>query len=126
MSEPYSPALRAAIRAAANEAAVPLREGEYVGVLGPNLETRAEYRFLRMIGADAVGMSTIPEVIAAVHAGMEVLALSLITDRCIPETLKPVDLPKILQIAREADPVFSRLLQHLLLQPSFTKGSSAL
>lgn len=125
MSEPYGLALRAAARAAANEATVPLREGVYVGVLGPNLETRAEYRFLRMIGADAVGMSTIPEVIAAVHAGLQVLALSLITDRCIPETLKPIDVPKILQIAREADPVLSRLLHRLLLQPSFAKGSSA-
>ncbi len=125
MSEPYRLALRTAARAAANEAAVPLREGVYVGVLGPNLETRAEYRFLRMIGADAVGMSTLPEVIAAVHAGMQVLALSLITDRCIPETLKPVDVPKILQIAREADPILSRLLHRLLRQPSFAKGSSA-
>ena len=125
MSESYSLALCAAARAAANEVAVPLREGVYVGVLGPNLETRAEYRFLRMIGADAIGMSTIPEVIAAVHAGMQVLALSLITDRCIPETLKPVDVPKILQIAREADPVLSRLLHRLLLQPLLANGSSA-
>ena len=92
----------------------------YVGVLGPNLETRVEYRFLRMIGADAVGMSTIPEVIAAIHAGIQVLALSLITDRCVSETLKPVDVPNILRIAREAEPVLSRLLQRLLGPPAFT------
>lgn len=119
MSEPYSLALRATAMTAAREAAIPLQEGVYVGVLGPSLETRAEYRFLRMIGADAVGMSTIPEVIAAVHAGMQVLALCLITDRCIPERLQPIDVPKILQIARDAEPILSRLLQGLLRQPAF-------
>jgi len=119
MSEPYNLALRAAAREAAQEAAVPLQEGVYVGVFGPSLETRAEYRFLRMIGADAVGMSTIPEVIAAVHAGLQVLGISLISDRCVPETLKPVDIAAILRVARDADPVLSLLLQGLLRQPAF-------
>ena len=72
-----------------------------------------------MIGADAVGMSTIPEVIAAVHAGLQVLGISLISDRCVPETLKPVDIAAILRVARDADPVLSRLLQGLLRQPAF-------
>ncbi|MBI3011176.1 MAG: purine-nucleoside phosphorylase [Candidatus Omnitrophica bacterium] len=123
MSEPYSRSLLAAARAVAEQEQIPLREGVYVGVLGPNLETRAEYRFLRMIGADAVGMSTIPEVIAAVHAGMQVVAVSLITDRCIPETLKPVDVPKILQIARDVEPILSRLLQQLLRHRALASAS---
>ena len=114
MSEPCDPALRELARAAAAEAEVTLREGVYVGLLGPSLETRAEYRFLRMIGADAVGMSTIPEVLAAVHAGLRVLGVSLISDLCIPETLEPVDLQELLRVARAAEPDLTRLLGGLL------------
>ena len=114
MSEPYDPALRELARAAAAEAGLTLREGVYVGLLGPSLETRAEYRFLRMIGADAVGMSTIPEVLAAVHAGLRVAGVSLISDLCIPETLEPVNLQALLRVARAAEPALTRLLGGLL------------
>lgn len=119
MSEPYSRSLLTAARAVAEQEQILLREGVYVGVLGPHLETRAEYRYLRMIGADAVGMSTLPEVIAAVHAGLQVLGISLISDRCVPETLQPVDIQKLLQIAREAEPVVSRLVSGVLRHPAF-------
>ena len=82
----------------------------YVAVSGPNLETRAEYRFLRTIGADVVGMSTIPETIVARHAGMEVLGLSIITDECFPEALVPVSVAEILEIAGRAEPLLTKLL----------------
>jgi len=78
--------------------------GVYVAVAGPNLETRAEYRFLRIIGADAVGMSTVPEVIVAVHAGMRVLALAAITDMCLPDALGPADIDEIIRVANETEP----------------------
>jgi purine-nucleoside phosphorylase len=75
-----------------------------VAVTGPNLETRAEYRFLRLIGADVVGMSTVPEVIVAAHAGLRVLGLSVVTDMCLPDALEPADIGKILSVAAEAEP----------------------
>ena len=78
--------------------------GVYVAVTGPNLETRAEYRFLRTIGADVVGMSTVPEVIVAVHAGLRVLGLSVITDMCLPDHLEVATVEKILGVARSAEP----------------------
>jgi purine-nucleoside phosphorylase len=78
--------------------------GVYVGVTGPNLETRAEYRFLRTIGADAVGMSTVPEVLVAVHGGMKVLGLSVITDMCMPDALKPANIEEIIKVAATAEP----------------------
>jgi len=124
MSEPYDRSLLSVARTVAEREQIPLREGIYVGVLGPHLETRAEYRYLRMIGADAVGMSTLPEVIAAVHAGLQVLGISLISDRCVPETLQPVDIQKLLQIAREAEPVLSRLLSGVLRHPAFATTST--
>lgn len=117
MSRPYTKAFAEKIESIGFQEGISMREGVYAGVLGPQLETRAEYRFLRSIGADAVGMSTIPEVIAAVHAGMDILGLSLITDLCVPETLKPVDIPKILRIAKEAEPrlikLISKFLEHI-------------
>jgi purine-nucleoside phosphorylase len=79
------------------------RQGVFVAVSGPNLETRAEYRFLRGIGADVVGMSTVPEVIVAVHAQMRVLGISVITDQCLPDALEPVSLPEIIKTANEAE-----------------------
>jgi purine-nucleoside phosphorylase len=79
-------------------------------VAGPNLETRAEYRMLRGLGADVVGMSTVPEVIVAVHAGMRVLGLSIITDECIPETLTPTTLATVIAAARAAEPKLSRVV----------------
>jgi len=103
MSEPYDRKLiDRALRIARREDFV-AHKGVYVAVTGPNLETRAEYRFLRTIGADLVGMSTVPEVIVAVHAGMRVLGLSIVTDMCLPDALEPADIDKILATAAAAE-----------------------
>jgi purine-nucleoside phosphorylase len=88
--------------------------GVYVGVPGPNLETRAEYRFLRAIGADVVGMSTVPEVIVAVHCGLRVLGLSIVTDLCFPDALKPVDIQAILATAAKAEPKLTKIVLGVL------------
>ena len=91
-----------------------LREGVYVAVAGPNLETRAEYRLLRAIGADVVGMSTVPEVIVAIHAGMRVLGLSIITDMCLPDALEPATLERIIAVANTAEPKLTALVRGVL------------
>lgn len=109
MSQPYDPTLIALAQQAATEHTLPCRAGVYVAMLGPQLETKAEYRFLRQIGADAVGMSTVPEVIAAVHCGLRVLTVSLISDMCIPETLKPVNIEEIIAVANRAEPLLTKL-----------------
>jgi purine-nucleoside phosphorylase len=114
MSEPYDAALRSLARAVASEQGTVLREGVYVAVTGPNLETRAEYRMLRAIGADVVGMSTVPEVIVAVHGGMRVLGVSIITDQCIPETLVPAELETIIATAGRAEPKLTALVRGVL------------
>jgi purine-nucleoside phosphorylase len=114
MSEPYSQALIAQAEEVALESRIPLRKGVFVAVAGPNLETRAEYRFLRLIGADAVGMSTVPENIVAIHMGMQVLAFSIITDECFPDALEPVDVPAIIKTAREADPKLRTLMKGVI------------
>jgi purine-nucleoside phosphorylase len=114
MSAPYDAALRALARAVAAEQGIPLREGVYVAVAGPNLETRAEYRFLRNIGADVVGMSTVPEVIVAVHAGLRVLGLSIITDMCLPDALEPATVERIIAVANRAEPPLTRLVRGVL------------
>lgn len=114
MSAPYDAALRTMAREAAAAAGVTLREGVYVAVPGPNLETRAEYRMLRAMGADVVGMSTVPEVIVAVHGGMRVLGLSIITDQCLPDALKPAHLDEILAVARGAEPHLSAVVKGVL------------
>ncbi len=88
-----------------------IKKGVYVGVPGPNLETRAEYRFLRIIGADAVGMSTVPEVIMARYAGIRVLGLSVITDMGIPDALQPASILKILTAAKKAEPKLIRIVE---------------
>jgi len=93
---------------------VTMREGVYVAVPGPCLETRAEYRFLRGIGADVVGMSTVPEVIVAVHGGMRVLGLSIITDRCLPDALEPASVEQIIAVAGRAEPALSALVTGVL------------
>jgi purine-nucleoside phosphorylase len=114
MSAPYDEALRATARAVAAEGTITLREGVYAAVTGPNLETRAEYRMLRTIGADVVGMSTVPEAIVANHAGMRVLGLSIITDMCVPETLEPVTLERIIGAARGAEPHLTALVRGVM------------
>jgi purine-nucleoside phosphorylase len=111
MSVPYDSALRALARKVAAEGGITMREGVYVAVPGPNLETRAEYRFLRTIGADVVGMSTVPEVIVARHGGMRVLGLSIITDLCLPDALEPTNLSDILRVAREAEPKLTAVVR---------------
>jgi purine-nucleoside phosphorylase len=110
MSAAYDPGLRALARAAALELGITLREGVYVAVAGPNLETRAEYRMLRSLGADVVGMSTVPEVIVANHEGMRVLGLSIITDQCLPDALEPAGIDRIIATARGAEPSLRRLV----------------
>jgi purine-nucleoside phosphorylase len=114
MSEPYDEPLRALARAVATERGLTLREGVYVAVAGPNLETRAEYRMLRTMGADVVGMSTVPEVIVAKHAGMRVLGFSMITDMCLPDALEPATLDKILAVARAAEPNLTALVRGVM------------
>jgi len=114
MSAPYDPGLRALARATAVALGITLREGVYVAVTGPNLETRAEYRMLRALGADVVGMSTVPEVITAVHMGMPVLGVSIITDQCLPDALAPVSLDRIIAVARTAEPRLSALVRGVL------------
>ena len=110
MSAPYDPELRALARGVALELGIVLREGVYVAVPGPSLETRAEYRMLRSIGADVVGMSTVPEVIVAAHAGMRTVGISIITDQCLPDALEPVDIDRIIATARRAEPSLTRLI----------------
>ena len=114
MSAPYDATLRALARAVAREAKITLREGVYVAVAGPNLETRAEYRMLRALGADVVGMSTVPEVIVASHGGLRVLGLSIITDMCRPDALEPASLEKILAVASRAEPTLTTLVRGVL------------
>jgi purine-nucleoside phosphorylase len=114
MSAPYDPTLRALAREVAVAQRLTLREGVYVAVAGPNLETRAEYRMLRALGADVVGMSTVPEVIVAVHGGMRVLGMSIITDQCLPDALEPASLEKILAVAGGAEPKLTALVRGVM------------
>ena len=111
MSDAYDPELRALARGIALEQGITLREGTYVAVPGPNLETRAEYRMLRAMGGDLVGMSTVPEVIVARQAGMRVLGLSIITDLCLPDALTPASVGEILAVARAAEPRLAALVE---------------
>jgi purine-nucleoside phosphorylase len=110
MSDPYDAELRALARAAALRLGLILREGVYVAVPGPSLETRAEYRMLRTLGADVVGMSTVPEIIVAAHSGMRALGISIITDQCLPDALEPADIGKIIATAAKAEPALTRLI----------------
>lgn len=114
MSQPYDPALRDLARAEARRQGITLREGTYVAVAGPNLETRAEYRMLRALGGDVVGMSTVPEVIVAVHGGMRVLGISIITDLCLPDALEPASLDAIIEVAARAEPHLTALVTGVL------------
>lgn len=114
MSVAYDAPLRALAREVAVAQGVTLREGVYVAVVGPNLETRAEYRMLRALGADVVGMSTVPEVIVARHGGMRVLGLSIITDMCLPDSLQEATLDEIVATANAAQPKLTALVRGVL------------
>jgi purine-nucleoside phosphorylase len=114
MSAPYDPELRTLARKAALELGIMLREGVYVAVAGPNLETRAEYRMLRAMGADVVGMSTVPEVIVAGHQGMRTIGISIITDQCLPDALEPAEIGRIIATAGRAEPHLTRLIAALV------------
>jgi purine-nucleoside phosphorylase len=114
MSEPYDRALLALARDVALEERIRLREGVLAAVAGPNLETRAEYRYLRWAGADLVSMSLVPEAIVAAHAGMRLLAFAVVTDLCLPDALEPADITKILANAAQAEPLLTRLVTRVL------------
>jgi purine-nucleoside phosphorylase len=114
MSEPYDHHLQQLLEDIAIENDLVIRKGTYVSVSGPNIETRAEYRFLRRLGADAVGMSTVPEVIASRHAGMRCAAISVLTDECDPDNLHPVALEDIIAVAEKADEKLAILFKNLI------------
>jgi len=114
MSEPYDKRLIELTNRIAIEEKIGIHQGVYVGLTGPNFETPAEYRFLRLIGADAVGMSTVCEVIVARHSGLRVLGMSCITDECIPDRLEPVNFRKLIQVALKVEPNLARLVKRLL------------
>jgi purine-nucleoside phosphorylase len=114
MCEPYSHALIERALDVARRENIVAHRGVFVAVAGPNLETRAEYRFLRLIGADVVGMSTVPEVIVAVHAGLKVIGFSIVTDMCLPDALEPADVPKIIATANAAEPQLTKLVLGVL------------
>ena len=117
MSAPYDSTMNEAIENIAAENNIGLHKGVYVSVVGPQLETRAEYKYLKIIGADAVGMSTVPEVIVANHLGLPVSALSVLTDECDPDNLKPVEIKDILAMAAKAEPdmitIFTELIKKI-------------
>ncbi|NNE34820.1 MAG: purine-nucleoside phosphorylase [Rhodothermales bacterium] len=114
MSEPYDVELRKIAENAALAARIELQQGVYCAVTGPNLETKAEYRFLRRIGADAVGMSTVPEVIVARHMGMRCMAISVITDECFPDTLEEVSIEEVLAAAAHAEPDLTKIFRRVV------------
>ena len=114
LSQPYSKRLIQLTEAAAGALKLQVRRGVYLAVTGPNLETRAEYRMIQRLGADLVGMSTVPEVLAGVHMGMEILGVSVVTDVCDPDHLEPVDIKEIIRTANEAGPKLDRLIEAAL------------
>src|SRR5699024_1990229 len=114
MSDPYSERLQRIAEQVALDNAIKMHKGIYLALSGPAMETRAEYRFLRMIGADVVGMSTVPEVIAAVHMGMEVLGISAVTDECFPDALEPINVEKVMEAAGNAEPGMTQVVMGVL------------
>lgn len=114
MSEPYDLNMRKKVEAIAKRENISLKKGVYASVVGPQLETKAEYRMIKLIGADAVGMSTVPEVIAANHLRLPVLAVSVLTDECDPDNLKPVNIAEIIAIAGETEPKMIKLFKELI------------
>ena len=114
MSEPYDPSLIKLLQQKADEMNIEVKRGVYAAVNGPNLETKAEYRYLKIIGADMVGMSTVPETIAANHMKMPCVAVSVITDECDPQNLKPVNIEEIIAVANKADAKLSKLFLEMI------------
>lgn len=116
MCEPYSRELIRLAEEIALEKGIRTHRGVYAAVTGPNVETRAEYRFLRCIGADIVGMSTVPEVLAAIHGGFKILGISCVTDMCLPDALKPIDVEEIIDIANRAELKLTQIIKELILR----------
>ena len=114
MSEPYARYLQTLAMEASLDLKLILQRGVYVAMQGPMLETRAEYRFLRIIGADAVGMSTVPENIVARHMGLDVLGFSILTDECFPDALRPVTLEEVIAVARQTEPRMTALMKEVV------------
>ena len=114
MSAPYDAQMNEELKKAAQEEKVTMHEGVYVSVAGPNLETKAEYRYLRAAGADVVGMSTVPEIIAANQLGLPVSAVSVLTDDCDPDNLQPVNIEEIIAIAKTAEQSLIKVFKHFL------------
>nr|WP_299072812.1 purine-nucleoside phosphorylase [uncultured Allomuricauda sp.] len=114
MSEPYDLDMRTKIEAIAQKEDISLQKGVYVSVVGPQLETKAEYRMLKILGADAVGMSTVPEVIVANHLRLPILAVSVLTDECDPDNLQPVNIQEIIEIAGNTEPKMIQLFKELI------------
>lgn len=114
MSEPYDLEMRNKINAIAKREHINLQKGVYAAVIGPQLETKAEYRMLKVIGADAVGMSTVPEVIVANHLRLPIVAVSVLTDECDPDNLEPVDIQEIIKIAGDTEPKMIKLFKELI------------
>ncbi len=114
MSEPYDIEMRQKIKAIAKKEGIKLQKGVYASVVGPQLETKAEYRMLRTLGADAVGMSTVPEVIVANHLRLPIVAVSVLTDECDPNNLEPVDIQDIIKIAGNTEPKMIKLFTELI------------
>jgi purine-nucleoside phosphorylase len=114
MSAPYDKELAQKTLAIAEDENISLAQGVYVAVVGPQLETAAEYRYLKIIGADAVGMSTVPEVIVARQLGIRVLALSVITDECDPDNLQPINIPEIMELAKQGQRDLIKIVKGLV------------
>jgi len=114
MSNAYDKSLRELAKQVARELNIPVYEGVYVAVAGPNFETPAELRMFRALGADAVGMSTVPEVIAAAHGGMKLLAISAITDRAVPDDLKPLTAEEVLEVATKTGKMIAKILAEMV------------
>ncbi|MEQ5790351.1 purine-nucleoside phosphorylase [Muricauda sp. NFXS6] len=114
MSEPYDLDMRKKLEAIALRENISLKKGVYVSVVGPQLETKAEYRMLKIMGADAVGMSTVPEVIVANHLRLPIVAVSVLTDECDPDNLEPVEVQEIIKIAKQTEPKMIKLFQELI------------
>ncbi|AEH00482.1 purine-nucleoside phosphorylase [Lacinutrix sp. 5H-3-7-4] len=114
MSAPYDAEINSKFETIAKANNIKLHKGVYASVVGPQLETRAEYRMLKIIGADAVGMSTVPEIIVANHLNLKVAAVSVLTDECDPKNLKPVDIEEIIAMATKAEPNMITLFKELI------------